>query len=235
MDQSPRTIHPSESLRTIDTLCEPDPRNLGFIRFDSVVGNARPTTALDQLEDVARFTLRTEVPESVRVHFETAKNLYAYAWFVYRFHAVAEQQALTSLEFALRERLEGEVTQFPSKGKRRPNGLSGWLDEALAHRLISNARFTKRIEWALQRARSRAELQMVDQMQRSGTLTAEVDYSSVKPSPEDLDHDWIGVFIDSLPKIRNAYGHGSSLLHPTVLRTFEIVSDLINQLFIPAP
>lgn len=235
MEQSPRTIHPSESLRAIDMLCEPDPRNLGFVRFDSVTGNVRPITAVDQLDDIAQFCLCAEVPESVRVHFETAKNLYAYAWFVYRFHAVAEQQALTSLEFALRERLEGEVTQFPSKGKRRPNGLSGWLNEALVHGLISNTRLSKRIEWALQRARSRAELQMVEEMQRSGTLTAQVDYSSVKPSPEDLDHDWIGVFIDSLPKIRNAYAHGSSLLHPTVLRSFEIVSDLINQLFVPEP
>ncbi|OYD60466.1 UNVERIFIED_ORG: hypothetical protein BDU10_9834 [Burkholderia sp. CF145] len=216
-------------------MCEPDPRNLGFVRFDSVTGNARLATALDQLRDIAQFTLCAEVPESVRVHFETAKNLYAYAWFVYRFHAVAEQQALTSLEFALRERLEGEVAQFPSKGKRQPNGLSGWLNKALAHGLISNAQLSRRMEWALQRARSRADLQMVDAMQRSGTLTAQVDYSSVKPSPEDLDNDWIGVFIDSLPKIRNAYAHGSSLLHPTVLRTFEIVSDLINQLFVPAP
>ncbi len=171
-------------------------------------------------QDLRRYTGQhdcrpPEVPESVKVHFETAKNLYAYAWFVYRFYAVAEQQALTSLEFALRERLDGQVAQSLSKRRRRPGGLSNWLNEALALGVISNARLSKRTEWALDRAKSRAELLVLDEMQRSGKSTAQVDYSSARPSQEDLDHDWIGVFIDNLPRIRNTYAHGSSLLHPT--------------------
>lgn len=228
-------LHPSESLRTVDSLCEPDPRNLSFARFDDGIGGFRPITAADQLGDIAQFKLRDEVPEPVRVHFETAKNLYAYAWFVYRFHAVAEQQALTSLEFALRVRLADEIRRSSPKRTRLPRGLHEWLTVALARGAISNDRISWRSEWALQRARSRAPVEQILEMQRLGLSIARVDYSTAQPSAEDLNRDWIGLFIQNLPKIRNAYAHGAELLHPTVLDTFGIVRELVNQLFAPAP
>lgn len=233
MEKDVQTLAPCEALRDSATLCQPDPRNESFVRFDGA-GNFRAMTAQDQIDDVACFVLRLEVPESVRVHFETARNLYAYAWFVYRFYAVAEQQALASLEFALRERLETEVVQFPLSNKRRPRGLSDWLEQAQARGIIANERLSSRYAWALERARSRAEFERLEEMKRLGLLTMVVSDSDVRPSQEDLEHDWIGVFVSNLPTIRNAYAHGSPLLHPTVLRTFEIVSELINQLFVPA-
>ncbi|NHV26802.1 hypothetical protein [Burkholderia sp. D-99] len=226
-------LHPCELLRTIDSLCEPDVRNGYFSRFDSIIGNFRPGTAAEHLEDVALFTLSIDVPESIRIHFETAKNLYAYAWFVYRFYPVAEQQALTSLEFALREWLAVRVGQSLLVRAKPPRGLSKLLQEALKRGAISNDRFSWSRERALQRARHRAELQQLQEIQRLGLTTIQVDYSNVEPSPEDFD-DWIGIFIDTLPKIRNEYAHGSHVLHNTVSRTFEIVSELINQLFVPA-
>lgn len=131
-DGRPDELHPSESLRMVDSLCEPDPRNLSFVCFDASAGGFRSVTATDQIGDIAQFTLRDEVPEPVRVHFETAKNLYAYAWFVYRFHAVAEQQALTSLEFALRLRLKDEIAQSSPKRTRLPRGLREWWPGELA-------------------------------------------------------------------------------------------------------
>ncbi|AXW62554.1 hypothetical protein CJO94_12140 [Ralstonia solanacearum] len=206
---------------------------MGFVRFDGGIGGSRPVTAADQLGDIAQFTLRDEVPEPVRVHFETAKNLYAYAWFVYRFHAVAEQQALTSLEFALRVRLAEELRRASPKRTQLPRGLHKWLTVALQRGAISNDRISWRVEWALQRARSRAPVEQILEMQRLGLSATRIDYSAVQPSAEDLNRDWIGCFIDSLPKIRNAYAHGSELLHPTVLETFGIVCELVNQLFAP--
>lgn len=86
----------------------------------------------------------------------------------------------------------------------------------------------------MQRARQRAEFQLIQDMQCLGLTTAQLDYSNVKPTAEDFDEDWIGTFIDTLPALRNTYAHGSDLLHNTVLHTFEIVSELINQLFAPA-
>ncbi|XHO04052.1 hypothetical protein ACEQUB_00919 [Ralstonia syzygii] len=234
-DDRPDGLHPSESLRTVDSLCEPDPRSLGFVRFDDSIGGFRSIAAADQLDDISQFTLLDEVPESVRIHFETAKNLYAYAWFVYRFHAVAEQHALTSLEFALRVRLAEELKQASPKRTQLPRGLHKWLEVALERGAISNDRISWRAEWALQRAMSRAPVEQILEMKRLGLTTMRVDYSTVQPSVEDLSHDWIGSFIDSLPKIRNAYAHGSELLHPTVLETFGIVCELVNQLFMPIP
>ncbi|UKD17091.1 hypothetical protein L3V59_41325 [Burkholderia aenigmatica] len=151
-----------------------------------------------------------------------------HAWFVYRFYPVAEQQALSSLEFALRERLAAEVER---SGTKRPSGLKGWLTEARKQDAISNDRFSWRAEYARRRAKERAEFQTIHEMQRLGLTNAVIDYSKVEPRPEDFGEDWIGVFIETLPKIRNRYAHGSDTLHNTVLRTFEIVSELINQLF----
>ncbi|WP_221622401.1 hypothetical protein [Burkholderia sp. Bp9140] len=223
-------LHPCELLRTIDTLYEPDVRHGYFPRFDSTIGNFQPCSAAEHLEEVASFALSANVPQSIRIHFETAKNLYAYAWFVYRFYPVAEQQALTSLEFALRERLAAGIGQsFPAAAKL-PRGLSRLLKEALERGAISNDRFSWTRERALRRARQRAEFEQIQAMQRSGATTCEVDHSNVEPSPEDFD-DWIDLFINTLPKIRNMYAHGSSALHNTVLHTFDIVSELINQLF----
>lgn len=212
-------------------MCEPDPRNLFFSRFDASGDGLRSATVLDQLNDVAQFSLCAEVPEAVRIHFETAKNLYAYAWFVYRFHGVAEQQALTSLEFALRERLCAEIAQSKGKSACLRKGLGWWLKEALARKVISNERLPRRREWALQRARARAEREKIEEMERTGATSMQVDYSNLHLLPEDLEFDQIGIFIKNLPDIRNAYAHGSSLLHPEVLGTFEIVCNLVNQLF----
>lgn len=233
-DKPPEPLDPCDLLRTIDSLHEADIRNGYFSRWDGATGGFRPVTASEHLANVASFDLSVRVPRSVRVHFETAKNLYAYAWFVYRFYPVAEQQALTSLEFALRERLGAEVPRLSRDGARQPRGLKNLLEEARKRELVSNDRFSWTLERALQRARQRAEFQQIEEMQRLGLTTVEVDYSNVEPLPEDFDHDWIGIFIDTLPGIRNTYAHGSGILHNSVLHTFEIVSELINQIFAPA-
>ena|SRR2546425_496981 len=44
------------------------------------------------------------VPRVIRVHFETARNLLLYSWFVYPFQQVAEMHAFASVEYALRMR-----------------------------------------------------------------------------------------------------------------------------------
>jgi hypothetical protein len=91
-------VDEDESLRTPGSALAPDSRSTMF----SIIGS-RPMTLEDRHSWVAAYRLDRNIPEAIRIHFETAKNLYLYAWFVYRFHNVAEQQALTTLEFALRE------------------------------------------------------------------------------------------------------------------------------------
>ncbi|MFS2105622.1 hypothetical protein [Ralstonia sp. Ralssp135] len=223
-------IQPCDSLRAIDTLCEPDPRSAGRGLVDEA-GNVRAIELLDHLESVTQLSLSEDVPDTVRVHFDTARNVLVYTWFVYRFYAVAEQQALTSLEFALRERLESGRFATPAPLSRKLRGLSDRLAEARKQGLIDSATLPRAADWALERARHRFQLEQVDRMTRLGLCSLEVDDSRVQPSPEDLQHDWIETFILYLPKVRNMYAHGTETLHPGVLRTFEIVRDLIGQLF----
>jgi hypothetical protein len=75
-----RTLNQSEGVALADALREPnivlkaDPRT-----------NAAETLA-DRQQRIGQFLLAEAVPHAIRVHFETAKNLYLYAWFVYRFY-----------------------------------------------------------------------------------------------------------------------------------------------------
>src|SRR5688572_27292016 len=89
--------HPSDAHKA-------DPRIASFVTYDGAIGQHRPLTLEDHYGAVCDLTTHPGVPEHVKIQFETAKNLYLYAWHVYRFFAVAEHQALTCLELALRER-----------------------------------------------------------------------------------------------------------------------------------
>lgn len=220
-------VAPCDSLRIPEQATLADARSNGFALIDAT--GIRAVTLADRYEDIQGFELNPAVPHSIRVHFETAKNLYLYSWFVYRFFPVAEQQALTSLEFALRERLP--PPENTKKGKPKREGLSVRLKRARELGLIRNEGLKIRERAAMRRARARYEYETTDKMIRTGATVMVLDDSKIKPNEQDLSHDWIGAFIESLPEIRNDYAHGSKRLHSTMLQTFEIVSDLINQLY----
>ena len=219
-------LHPADALRTPASALLPDDRTNAFAVIDQ--GMVRKITQADHHGAIARFELSSAVPIAVRIHFETARNLYLYAWFVYRFYPVAEQHALTSLEFGLRERL---VQGHLSKSSAERMGLSDLLKRARNHGLISNGALRGCQKWAMEMARQRYSLQQLNVMIEAGSDAMSFDDSHIEPTAEDLAHDWIDDFIEYLPKIRNDYSHGTGTLHHTVLRTFEIASDLINQLF----
>ncbi len=105
---SDRLFHP-EHLRPTSYVCTPDPRNASFVTFDRESGEMRSLEVSDYHRAVATHMLNKAVPEDITIHFDTARNLYLYAWFVYRFYPVAEHHALACLELALRERYEKEI------------------------------------------------------------------------------------------------------------------------------
>lgn len=216
-----------DALRTPEQASQADARSEGFALIDAT--GIRTVTLTDRYEDIRSFELNPAVPHSIRVHFETAKNLYLYSWFVYRFFPVAEQQALTSLEFALRERLP--PLEDTAKGKPKIEGLALRLRRARDLGLIRNEGLQIRVRVAMRRARERYEHESLEEMIRTGVTEMVLDDSRIEPGEHDLSGDWIGRFIESLPKIRNEYAHGSHMLHSTVLGRFEIVCDLINQLY----
>jgi hypothetical protein len=210
----------ADSLRDPEAALSPDPR----------------TNSLDSLTErqqwLDEYLLADSVPYPVRVHFETAKNLYLYAWFVYRFHPVAEKHVLATLEFALRERLAPMFPeQFGPQAKRHPT-LRTLIAKARKEKLLTNAGLRATERRARQRAEHRVALERIRYMQDKGLTELVCDATPAVPLPEDYAHDLLKIFEETLPRIRNDYAHGSATLHNTVLGTFEIVTDLINQLFI---
>lgn len=205
----------ADSLRNAVTAIEPDPRMQHTLR--------------DRHQVISDFKLVAEVPEEVRIHFETAKNLYLYAWFVYRFHMAAEQYVCSTLELALRERLV-EVLVIARDAKRSP-GLSKMLKLARNSGLVNNERFIGREKWVMHRAHERFSHEEMLRMIHEGLDEMEIDNSNVQPAEEDINFDWLEHFIQHLPDQRNMHAHGTDALYPAVLWTFEIVSEIINQIF----
>jgi hypothetical protein len=226
-------IHESDQLRSPERICEPDPRTHGFVILeDKWTGKFRRRIIEDQYEAIACFRLNEVVPTDIATHFETAKNLYLYGWFVYRFYPVAEQQALASLEFALRERFSDFVEVEKKKHRRGVGpGLSKLMDHAIKGEFVRNESFSARENWARNRAESRYHFQKSEEMRKAGIDSWVEDESEVVVTNEDLDCDWLGMFKESIPAIRNEYAHGSYMLKSNVRHTFEVVSGIINQLY----
>ena len=224
------SLSPADQLRNASTALEPDARALTTVAIRPG-GSATMVTLAERHSDVSQFDLIQTVPLDVRLHFETAKNLYLYAWFVYRFYPVAEQQALATLEFGLRERLALPYPDLYGASSKWIPPLSKMLETARKDGLISNAGMRATERWALRRARDRVSNEATRRLIESGAEFIEYDVDGTVPEPQDYSDDPLTIFIETLPEIRNTYAHGSAMLHPTVLGTFEIVTDLMNQLF----
>lgn len=223
-------VSSADQLRDPHTALLPDVRSdfTAVIRPD---GSISKITLEDRYEAISEFTLNESVPLSIRVHFETARNLYLYAWFVYRFFPVAEKHALATLEFALRERLSVWMPQVHGPKAKVPRGLGKLISLAMAEKLITNDGLRANERLAHQRARHRVSMEQIREMEARGLTEMAFEDVPIQPLPEDYAHDSLKIFEQNLPMIRNEYAHGSAMLHNTVLGTFEIVADLVNQLF----
>lgn len=220
----------ADQLRNGITAFEPDVRAITTVALRAD-GTMSMVTLEERHAAVSRFELAASVPLDIRVHFETAKNLYLYAWFVYRFYPVAEQHALATLEFALRERLAPLFPEQFGPLAKRHSGLSALFSKARKEKLITSSGLRAIERLAHEHARVRISIERIREMDALGLDEMEFDDSTVEPLPEDYTHDLLDIFAETLPLFRNTYAHGSSMLHSTVLGTFEIVTDLIHQLY----
>ena len=230
-------FHP-EFLRPVEHVCEPDPRNTVYVILDPENGE-RPLDIRDQHASIRRFNLNKGVPEDVVFQFETAKNLYLYAWFVFRFYPVAEHQALACLELALRkqfekalmkERLERSKKHEPSKKIQKPS-LRPLLRYAISHNHIRHEGFQRWHEAARRRAEHRYQIEKVDEMYKKGLSSIDCDYSEVMITDADRNWKYLDILQEKLPELRNLYAHGTSNLDNQVLGTIEAVSEMINQIY----
>lgn len=120
------TVAAHNRLKPLAELWTVDPRvRSTTATFDLTTGAMRDITIEEHHAQAASLTLRPEVPEDIAVSFETAKNLYLYSFYAYRFGVVAAAHAIQTLEFALRSRLKAEGVVL------KPMRLSKYLEHAV--------------------------------------------------------------------------------------------------------
>jgi hypothetical protein len=223
-----------DRLRSLDHIYEPDPRNACFVSLDDETGHFSPLTIQGQHDDVATITLHLGVPEDIVAQLETTKNLYLYAWFVYRFYPVAQHHALTCLELGLRTRFWDDIRAnlVPSRGKKPM--LKDLLRFAISTGVVTNQGFSAWHDIVWKRARYRVEQARFHKMLEEKITSMVWDECLVSVTDEDERVDYVGMLLDTIPQIRNSYAHGSSSLHNQGLHTIQTVAEIINQLF-PRP
>jgi hypothetical protein len=101
-----------EQFKRLEDVYEPDVRYTGRIDLDLTTGTAAPMTIKSIYSVVEPIQLNAGVPDEVRSHFEVARNLALYSWFVYSFHEVAALRAMASLEMAARSKSGETETPF---------------------------------------------------------------------------------------------------------------------------
>jgi hypothetical protein len=123
-------------LKPLDEVTLPDPRFEGKILRSE--DSEQPITLADFHERLNICPLSSNVPEKVRIQFETAKNLMLYAWFVFEFQTIAELQAYAALELGLRARLGNPTRTITSKKGQKivPLMLAELLSKAVSEKLI---------------------------------------------------------------------------------------------------
>lgn len=101
-----------EKLKPLSEVYQPDIRYRGMVDLNTTTGTVSETTIGSFYSALEPLVLNQNVPDDVRSHFETAKNLALYSWFVYSFNVVAAMQGFASLEMSVRMKLNDKKTPF---------------------------------------------------------------------------------------------------------------------------
>jgi hypothetical protein len=224
-------IASADLFRGLTEIDQADVRSSFFSRFDEE--GIREDSLAQHHADIARIELSPHIPSDVVIQFETARNLYLYAWYVYRFYPVAQHQALTCLELGLRERIGQSL---PAKYLRRPTDVPTMrplLRYAIDCGLIKNEAFRQWREHVQRRAETRYRDEQIDAMIKAGYESCELRYENAVPNEQDKDFDYLAILKEVLPGIRNSLAHGSTNLSNQVLGTFELVQEILDQLYRP--
>jgi hypothetical protein len=209
----PGQLPESDLFRKLDSIDAPDPRMQAWASLDPRSG-VRAMTIEDRWNNIAALILHDGVPATVRVHFETARNLLLYSWFVYRFQPVAEMHAYASVEYALKQWAKVPPKEFGP-------GLNALLTRAVAEGVIRDAGFRHYRKAAEYRA-------------ESARVAAELEGRDFEPEEPSDAQRYAKALCEAIPYLRNELAHGSPRLAPSGLRTLALCCDLINQLFPPS-
>ncbi len=192
-----------ESIKPFLEITEPDERSHAFVKMDRQTGSFSHFTLEDFHRRAASIKLHAGVPESIRNHFETARNLIIYSWFYYPFNVTAQLTAYTSVEFALRVAFNDRKTSFKHL-----------LNKAVETGLITDKGFS------------------IPQNKAKGTRennqTMPVQFQVLEPT---LTRDYSDALVKAIPYLRNQLAHGTIMLHERGAQHVRICAELINQLF----
>jgi hypothetical protein len=94
-----------EQLKALAEVCQPDVRYRNRVDLDLTTGAVSETTIQSLYSLIEPIRLAEKVQEEVRNHFEIARNLALYSWFVYPFNVVAAMHAYSTLEMALKQNM----------------------------------------------------------------------------------------------------------------------------------
>ena len=184
-------------LKPLDEVFEPDARNI--------------TLSSAEISDfhnlISEIRLTGHPPKAVARHFEVARNLFLYSWFVYDFSTPAEAQAYASVEFALKERHKVEEQNF---GNRSP-GLKRLFESAVNQGWVKDGGFPHLYE---------------EQHPAFSRLLKRKQFD-----PEGKAY--CKILLNSMPFLRNSIAHGDPyLVGPGgAFLPLEICAAIINQLF----
>lgn len=210
----------AEGLRSPESTAARDPRNAPML--DLAAQHAR----------VEGLVLSARVPGRIRVAFDTARNLYLYAWHVYRFYPVAELQALGALEAGLRQALPTRLPPAYQRPHQEKPMLHGLLNFAIDQGTIRNEGFRRWHERADDRARQRQDLERLIRMAEQGLNEWVIDPGEpIEVIDEDRAWDLVDTLRQSLHSRRNAHAHGDGPLTPFARGTLELVAEILNQLY----
>lgn len=219
-----------EEFKTLEEVTTVDVRNTYFVLRNRETGETRPKELRDHYESVSRFILCQQVPEKIRSRFNTAKNLLLYTWFAYDFYPVAELQALSTLELALRDRI-GEEGLKTLKKQRKQLGMYTFVEYAVDNKWIRNEDFSAYHRAPMERARMDYVIRKTEEMREKGLDSIGIDYDEIQV-PEKNTTDYLGILLSTVNRIRNVHAHGETMLYPaSVWQTFEVSSEFINALF----
>jgi hypothetical protein len=201
-----------KELKNIAAICDPDPRQSALGCYDRQSGKYRQKTLDDHYAIICEIKLFDSVPQLIRDHFETARNLLLYSWFVYRFVTVAEFHAYACLEFALRTRVGDGL----KKRKGEP-GLKQLLKFAIEQRWVKDEGF---------RIYKQSKLGCIDSLESIG----ESRFLFEQATSTDPQR-YAKLLAETFPEIRNEFAHGTPRVWPGGYATLQLVADIINQLF----
>lgn len=189
----------ADVLKPLHEVHLPDPRH-----------NAVVKKQIEQLHaPLMRLSLNAAVPSDVQIGFDTARNLFLYSWFVYRFGTSARFQAYATLEYAIKARA-------PKAKLAQLRGLRACFDYAIAQKWFKD--------------------EGIRQYRRLMRIHNESSYlresmGEIPKQAQKLPDEWLQRLKETFPYLRNAIAHGRPLLLGGDFLVLEMCCDLINQLF----